>query len=802
MIARGRAPAGLLAAAMVLLLAAPALDPDVQLFYRDTGQLWYHYKQFIAAQLLQARSPFWDPWTEAGTSVLGQVTPGLFHPLTLLYLALPFELAFKLNHLAALPLAWAGAYLLCRRVGASSWASAAAACAYAGSGFVVSVTSSNVIWALAAGAVPLAVHGLLRFAERPGPGRLLWASYALALSLYGGEPQAALLAAVIGTVWLIGRDRSPRAAGLAASWGLCAVLLAAPAELPVLWRATHSSRSSGVTAADRDAFATAPARLAGLLLPAAFDAYVSASAATRDQPFTEYFAAGIDDAFADSIVLGAPALLLAFAGWRRGRWALAGAAFLLLVSTGEASGPQRALFALLPGMKLFRYPEKLILPASLLLCVAAALGADEILERKDAARRLLRRSAAGAVALIGVRIAVAHWPGRLEEFLRAHGRTHAVAPAAAFAGALSSSLIVEAGLAAAIAALALLCSRRDRFDGAAATAALVCAAAAVLQSGGIIAAIPLEILHGPMPLADELLSRAGPSEGRWRMRGRSNSGLVFAAFDARMRSAIASQQSLNPNYNTLARIEGVSEYTSLGDADYQRAYNLAPAAFSQVMGVRFDVRGATDLSAETAARSGYRRGPQGAWIKEFPERPRAFLAGCARAVPDAAQAVELLASPGFRIDEAVVRRDVGLPCPGHAGGAVSLERLSADRMRAVFTAEAPALLVFAEHYDPGWRASLDGASVEVVQVDLSAVGVAVPAGRHVVELRYWPEHLTLAFALAFACAAALAVLHALGRRSLATRLFSSNHTSRTHPMTVVAATSVVAKPPAAAATSL
>jgi len=46
--------------------------------------------------------PLWDPWTEAGTSILGQTTPGLFHPFTLLYLALPFDLAFKLNHLLPL----------------------------------------------------------------------------------------------------------------------------------------------------------------------------------------------------------------------------------------------------------------------------------------------------------------------------------------------------------------------------------------------------------------------------------------------------------------------------------------------------------------------------------------------------------------------------------------------------------------------------------------------------------------------------------------------------------------------------
>ena len=105
-----------LGAVLVLLVIAPALDPTEQLYYRDTFRCMYHFKQFIAEQLRAGRSPFWDPWTEAGTSVLVQITPGLFHPLTLLYLVLPFELAFKLNHLLAIPLAWTGLYLLARRL--------------------------------------------------------------------------------------------------------------------------------------------------------------------------------------------------------------------------------------------------------------------------------------------------------------------------------------------------------------------------------------------------------------------------------------------------------------------------------------------------------------------------------------------------------------------------------------------------------------------------------------------------------------------------------------------------------------
>src|SRR4051812_13295000 len=127
-----------LGAALCLALIAPVLDPDQQLFFRDTLRFIYPAKQFIAAQLRAGRSPFWEPWTESGSSMLAQIAPGLFHPFTLLYLALPFELAFKLNYLLALPAAWAGLYLLARRTGASPWGAAAGACGYAASGYLIS----------------------------------------------------------------------------------------------------------------------------------------------------------------------------------------------------------------------------------------------------------------------------------------------------------------------------------------------------------------------------------------------------------------------------------------------------------------------------------------------------------------------------------------------------------------------------------------------------------------------------------------------------------------------------------------
>ena len=164
--------------AALATFVAPVFSPGVQLYYRDTGRLYYPVKLYIAQVLSHARFPLWDPMTEAGVSLLGQVTPGLLHPATLLYVALPFDFAFKLNLLLGLVLGGIGAFRLARRLGSSEWAALAASVAYAGCGYLISMTASNLPFALGAGTVPIAVDALLGFLERPGTLRLAWASAA------------------------------------------------------------------------------------------------------------------------------------------------------------------------------------------------------------------------------------------------------------------------------------------------------------------------------------------------------------------------------------------------------------------------------------------------------------------------------------------------------------------------------------------------------------------------------------------------------------------------------------------------
>ncbi len=58
----------------------PGARSALQLYDRDTGVCEYPLKAELARRLQLGQLPLWIPWSEAGTSMLAQMTPGLFHP--------------------------------------------------------------------------------------------------------------------------------------------------------------------------------------------------------------------------------------------------------------------------------------------------------------------------------------------------------------------------------------------------------------------------------------------------------------------------------------------------------------------------------------------------------------------------------------------------------------------------------------------------------------------------------------------------------------------------------------------------
>jgi hypothetical protein len=746
--ASGRGWAPFAAGALAwLVLCAPVLLPGMQLGDRDTSRLYYPVKKFVAEGLRRGELRFWDPFAEGGVSLLGQVTPGLLHPFTLLYF-LPFDLAFALNHLLALFLGGLGVYWLARTVGASRWPALAGALVFGGSGALVSAASSNLPFALGPATVPLAIAGLFWFTNVPTPKRLLVAAALLAMCAFAGDPQSFGFAILIGAAWVFARERL-RGLKRAALWALCGLLLSAPVALPGAFQLTRSPRSGGASAREVASFATAPVRLFGLVVPHAFDQQEPADGKANDT-FVEYLSPTSWAAFLSSILLGAPAILFAFAAGRRAAFSLCAAAVLLAAATGDTWGLHSALGAIVPGWKYFRFAEKLALPASWLLAVAAAMGVERVLAGEG--RKL--RIAAGAllaVSLVGA-LAVLAAQGPLSQALRSVGRSHDPDLPVEMLGLLSRGLLETACLCALVLAGAVV---RRLFVP---LAVLACTAPALLDP--MLVPLDARLYEGRSGTGEKALQLAGPSAGRWRLWVDADGPLYTPgerSMEPHAARLLAGREALFPQLQALDGIEGLAPYFSAPDARFSAALRGAHEQIFSLFGVR--LQPSREGQGQPQSESGY-------FLHEFPPQPRAFVVHEARATPQLAEAVSALRG----ID---VHRQALVDAPWAAGfrepegaATVRLERPSADALAAYVRAATPGLLVIAERFDPGWSTLVDGARAEVVEIDLSAIGVRVPAGEHRVELRFVPKGLPVGLAIALATAALLFALWARQRISM------------------------------------
>jgi hypothetical protein len=116
--------------------------------------------------------------------------------------------------------------------------------------------------------------------------------------------------------------------------------------------------------------------------------------------------------------------------------------------------------------------------------------------------------------------------------------------------------------------------------------------------------------------------------------------------------------------------------------------------------------------------------------------PRAWVTGrWERTAPD--QCGVRLLSDDFARDQVVLLESDPTPAPDPAAsGTASIAAFSANRVEVDVQASAPALLVLAEAYHPGWRARVDGRDAPVWPADCVLRAVPVPAGASRIELRF------------------------------------------------------------------
>jgi len=141
--------------------------------------------------------------------------------------------------------------------------------------------------------------------------------------------------------------------------------------------------------------------------------------------------------------------------------------------------------------------------------------------------------------------------------------------------------------------------------------------------------------------------------------------------------------------------------------------------------------------------------------------PRAWVVHKAREIPDPVEARQYLLGRSFKPAEEVVLSGQSpepfMPPPGSAGK-VQIDRYEPSKVKITVSLPTPGYLVLSDSFYPGWRATDNGAPVEIRRANYAFRAVFLTAGEHRVEFRYQPASVRWGIAISLLAAIGIAVL--------------------------------------------
>ncbi len=361
--------AGLLGV-LITACFAPVVVGSVTFYYSDYGQFGYPLAFYYRESFWRGALPLWNPLNNCGIPFLAQWNTMTLYPLSLFYLVFPLPWSLGLFCLGHMYGAGLGMYLLALRWTGNRLAAAVAGTVFAFNGLTwYALEWPNNIAAL--GWMPWVVLAMER-AWREGRRFIVLAALAAAAQMLSGAPEVILQTwIVLGVLWFAGlvQGEIPRMK-MVIRGGCSAMLvggLAAAQLLPFLDLLSHSERSGGF----------GQSTLLPMPLTGWANYLVPLFHCVRN-PQGMWVQAG--QTWVGSYYLGVGTVALALlASWRMRSlrtWLLLG---LALFSLLMALGPRGLLFSwvgrLVPLVGLMRFPVKFVVLATFVIPLLAACGA-------------------------------------------------------------------------------------------------------------------------------------------------------------------------------------------------------------------------------------------------------------------------------------------------------------------------------------------------------------------------------------------------------------------------------------------
>lgn len=684
-------------------------------FWEDFVEYIYPTQTFAAGHLADGVLPFWNPYTFNGMPFLADAQVGFFYPGNMLLALfatdghLPVR-ALEFVVILHFFLAQAGMYLLARHWNISSIGAIIAAISYGFSGMMVChVFHPMMVYHLAW--LPLIILHFDKALVHRSLKHALFAGLLFGFVMLAGHPQTTLYIALLLlllTLWhgfTLLRSRAGstaviRAAGLAAlpiavAAGLFLVQYLPSSELAALSERseiTYEKAAEGSMGVSQFLTAVVP-KVFGLIEPT-----------NRETPF--YLENGQYYYYWETaFYFGIVALVFGLAGiaaaWRSrtGGFLLIAIGFSVLFALGS-NGFLFDVFYHLPLFGSFRLPARILFYTILGFAAFAGFGFDALARRTTGTSLRTLALAAGIPLLLAVGVASGIFPTMLN------------------APAELQSAITGFGVTAVV-------------------FILLAAAAAFLLWRGWLKPLPAGLLLAVLTFADLYNFGAAFNESPQNPEDLYRlDPQLKAAFTGQPPDSLFRVKMREGGYMAMKRNQGVMDsimlYEGYNPLLLARRVPPAPSAAQSfdLLNIRYDV--AVNEQLGTAG-----------FVGRSTAFPRArMLYDATVSTPDEAANVMKSGNVDFA-RTAVLERPSPVQLPGVAPQevqhSVRATRYDHNSLEYNVTTEADGILALSEIWYPAWKVTVNGQPAELLRVNYSLRGVAVPKGMHRVEMHYSSE---------------------------------------------------------------
>jgi hypothetical protein len=740
------------------LLPIPALFLGITLFYfypmlssenifveRDLAAFFIPPRYLWVALVKSFQVPLWNPYNYSGIPLLATLQPGVFYPPHLIYLLLPFNVAWNWIIILHFFLASVTTYSLLRYLRASSEGAILGAITFLLSGYLISV--HNLLTHLLAVAwFPLIIVQFLKYFETGKTKFLVFSSILLAIQFFAGAPEISVITIMVLCVLAVFSHRfldtgpaatpSPatRVKALGLTMGLL-FLLSSVQLLPFLELKAHSIRITGVSYPEAITWSFAWKDFIQFFIPDAFGYFSSTKKYWSNQTWLLTLYWGITP-----FVLS----FFYFISTDKKRAVLISLMFVSLVFALGGNTPAYQLLHLIPPFSSIRYPVKFIFLFVFLVAVTAGLGFDNIKKGVQEGNPRVKRTI--AIFFYSGFIFVVLWG-----FMSVFGDTvfrlfesKGFVPEAYNEARINIHNIQRFLMFSFLFCIMLLVYMRVRFKKTAAFLIILIATLDIfLANTGFYTSGSWKFYIDTNDWSEHTFLG--------KMTGNRESSRYFVTFKTlgEFNHFPYDRTVLAPPYAALFGLYSFSGAEVLRIGHYEAFSNLLKDSktlelgkrFLDVSGVRYVISAYEITDGDFILLQSIDAGKKTAHLYEYmPYAGRFLLYGKIRTAKNDREIIENLLDQSVDLKkELVILSKNGLDLNEvDVRGEVSLLSYEANRVSLACRSERDAFLYSSDVYYPGWKAYVDGKAAPIYRANLAFRAVYVPRGTHVVSFVYRP----------------------------------------------------------------